>query len=58
MNESGCRNLHMAQAAPDPDIVACGAVIVHEGAVLLVHRPRYDDWAIPKRDRQGVLGAP
>lgn len=48
MNESGCRNLHMAQAAPDPDIVACGAVIVHEGAVLLVHRPRYDDWAFPK----------
>ncbi len=33
---------------PDPDQIACGAVVVHEGSVLLVHRPKYDDWAFPK----------
>jgi len=36
-----------------PDIVAAGAVIVRKGAgsqreVLLVHRPKYDDWSFPK----------
>lgn len=35
-------------ALPDPDLIACGAVVIHEGAVLLVHRPKYDDWAYPK----------
>ncbi|MDQ6641172.1 MAG: NUDIX hydrolase [Actinomycetota bacterium] len=42
----------MAGTTPDelplPDVVAAGAVVVHEGAVLLVHRPRYDDWSFPK----------
>lgn len=36
-----------------PDIVAAGAVIVRKGGgdrreVLLVHRPKYDDWSFPK----------
>jgi 8-oxo-(d)GTP phosphatase len=32
-----------------PEIVAAGAVIGRRGRqVLLVHRPRYDDWAFPK----------
>ena len=32
-----------------PDIVAAGAVVVRPGReVLLVHRPRYDDWSFPK----------
>jgi phosphohistidine phosphatase SixA/ADP-ribose pyrophosphatase YjhB (NUDIX family) len=42
----------MAGATPDdlpvPDVVAAGAVVVHEGAALLVHRPKYDDWSFPK----------
>jgi len=29
-------------------IDAAGGVGVREGRVLLVHRPRYDDWAFPK----------
>jgi 8-oxo-dGTP diphosphatase len=29
-------------------IDAAGGVVVREGRVLLVHRPRYDDWAFPK----------
>ena len=27
---------------------AAGGLVVHEGAVLLVHRPKYDDWTFPK----------
>ncbi|HEY6962639.1 MAG TPA: NUDIX domain-containing protein [Gaiellaceae bacterium] len=27
---------------------AAGGVVVRDGSVLLVHRPRYDDWAFPK----------
>jgi 8-oxo-dGTP diphosphatase len=38
---------------PEPrgrlDVVAAGAVVYRPGSeVLLVHRPRYDDWAFPK----------
>ena len=32
-----------------PDVLAAGAVVFRPGRqVLLVHRPRYDDWAFPK----------
>jgi 8-oxo-dGTP diphosphatase len=27
---------------------AAGGVVVRDGAVLLVHRDRYDDWTLPK----------
>lgn len=27
---------------------AAGGVVAHGGKVLLVHRPRYDDWSLPK----------
>jgi 8-oxo-dGTP diphosphatase len=29
-------------------ICAAGGVIVRDGLVLVVHRPRYDDWTLPK----------
>jgi 8-oxo-dGTP pyrophosphatase MutT (NUDIX family) len=29
-------------------IEAAGGVVVHEGRVALVHRPKYDDWTLPK----------
>jgi len=29
-------------------IDAAGGVVVRDGTVLLVHRPRYDDWTFPK----------
>ena len=29
-------------------IDAAGGLVVHDGRVLLVHRPRYDDWTFPK----------
>lgn len=31
-----------------PDIIAAGAVVMRSAAVLLVHRPKYDDWSFPK----------
>ena len=34
---------------PPPDVVAAGVVVWRPGhEVLLVHRPRYDDWSFPK----------
>jgi 8-oxo-dGTP diphosphatase len=27
---------------------AAGGVVVRDGRVLVVHRPRYDDWSLPK----------
>jgi 8-oxo-dGTP diphosphatase len=35
----------------DPDsaeVKASGGVVTRDGRVVLVHRPRYDDWAFPK----------
>lgn len=32
----------------EPDILAAGAVVVRKGQVLLVHRPKNDDWTFPK----------
>jgi 8-oxo-dGTP pyrophosphatase MutT (NUDIX family) len=29
-------------------VYAAGGVVVRDGDVLLVHRPRYDDWTFPK----------
>jgi 8-oxo-dGTP diphosphatase len=29
-------------------IEAAGGVVVNDGRVALVHRPRYDDWTLPK----------
>ena len=35
-----------------PDVIAAGAVVTRKGPegreVLLVHRPKYDDWSFPK----------
>lgn len=30
------------------DVRAAGGVVVRAGTVLVVHRPRYDDWTLPK----------
>ena len=30
------------------DVRAAGGVVVRDGLVALVHRPRYDDWTLPK----------
>jgi len=27
---------------------AAGGVVIRDGAVVLVHRPKYDDWTFPK----------
>ncbi|MDN5893499.1 MAG: NUDIX domain-containing protein [Nocardioides sp.] len=34
---------------PETDVIAAGAVVLSpEGSVLVVHRPKYDDWSFPK----------
>ena len=40
----------MAQSARRPsDVIAAGAVVTRKGGdVILVHRPKYDDWSFPK----------
>ena len=40
----------MKRARPDdPKVVrAAGGLVVRDGFVLLVHRPKYDDWSFPK----------
>jgi 8-oxo-(d)GTP phosphatase len=39
----------MSPTPPMPgDVLAAGAVVIRKDAVLLVHRPRYDDWSFPK----------
>jgi 8-oxo-dGTP diphosphatase len=34
--------------AESAEVLAAGGVVVREGCVALVHRPRYDDWSLPK----------
>jgi 8-oxo-dGTP diphosphatase len=39
------------EEAPQEDLTAvraAGGVVVRDGRVLLVHRPKYDDWSFPK----------
>ncbi len=30
------------------EVHAAGGLVARDGTVLLVHRPRYDDWSLPK----------
>ena len=33
----------------DEELVrAAGGIVVRDGAVLMIHRPEYDDWSLPK----------
>jgi 8-oxo-dGTP diphosphatase len=32
----------------DPEVRAAGGVVVRDGEVVVVHRPKYDDWSLPK----------
>ena len=34
--------------SPQPEVQAAGAVPRRNGGVLIVHRPKYDDWTFPK----------
>lgn len=38
----------MTAASPEPVVRAGGGLVVRDGTVLLVHRPKYDDWTFPK----------
>jgi 8-oxo-dGTP pyrophosphatase MutT (NUDIX family) len=32
----------------DADVLAAGGLVLRDGDVAVVHRPRYDDWSLPK----------
>jgi 8-oxo-dGTP diphosphatase len=32
----------------EPEVKAAGGVVRHDGRIAVVHRPRYDDWSLPK----------
>jgi 8-oxo-dGTP diphosphatase len=32
----------------EPEVRAAGGVVRREGRIAVVHRPRYDDWSLPK----------
>jgi 8-oxo-dGTP diphosphatase len=38
----------MEKAGEDGVVRAAGGVVVRDGRLLLVHRPKYDDWTLPK----------
>ena len=42
------RSVEEGRYANAPVDLAAGGVVCHEGSVLVVHRPRYDDWSLPK----------
>ncbi|WP_420437738.1 NUDIX hydrolase [Candidatus Poriferisodalis sp.] len=42
------RHVERGRYANAPVDRAAGGVVCHKGAVLVVHRPRYDDWSLPK----------
>ena len=31
-----------------PEVFAAGGLVMRDGKVALVHRPKYDDWSLPK----------
>ena len=32
----------------EPEVEAAGGVVRRDGRIAVVHRPRYDDWSLPK----------
>jgi len=32
----------------DAEVLAAGGLVLREGRIAIVHRPRYDDWSLPK----------
>jgi 8-oxo-dGTP diphosphatase len=32
----------------EPEVRAAGGVVERDGKIAVVHRPRYDDWSLPK----------
>src|SRR5213078_3990446 len=39
---------HTVGVIGDNEIRAAGGVVVRDGRIAVVHRPRYDDWSLPK----------
>ena len=38
----------MTTTPDDAEVLAAGGLVLRDGEVAVVHRPRYDDWSLPK----------
>ena len=38
----------MSDRPEDAEVLAAGGLVLRDGRVAVVHRPRYDDWSLPK----------
>ncbi len=47
-NLGACWNGGVAERDSSGRVTAAGGVIVHDGRVCVIHRPRYEDWSLPK----------
>jgi 8-oxo-dGTP diphosphatase len=32
----------------DAEVLAAGGIVLRDGTIAVVHRPKYDDWSLPK----------
>ena len=48
MGRAGPRGALPSAAMAQDGVKAAGGVVVRDGKVAVVHRPRYDDWSLPK----------
>ncbi|MEA2317494.1 MAG: 8-oxo-dGTP diphosphatase [Solirubrobacteraceae bacterium] len=48
MARAGPRGALPSAAMAQDEVKAAGGVVVRDGKVAVVHRPRYDDWSLPK----------
>ncbi|MDX6723849.1 MAG: hypothetical protein QOD73_2253, partial [Solirubrobacteraceae bacterium] len=47
MARAGPRGALPSAAMAQDEVKAAGGVVVRDGKVAVVHRPRYDDWSLP-----------
>ena len=38
----------MTTTTDDAEVLAAGGLVLRDGAIAVVHRPKYDDWSLPK----------
>jgi 8-oxo-dGTP diphosphatase len=36
------------KTADDAEVLAAGGLVLRDGEIAVVHRPKYDDWSLPK----------
>jgi 8-oxo-dGTP diphosphatase len=36
------------KTSDDAEVLAAGGLVLRDGEIVIVHRPKYDDWSLPK----------